>query len=541
MVWPPAALDRSIRVGEWLQYFVPQHGGSLLFGENGSTRGSRASDANGAVRLLGVFSGVDGKVLILSSLAAGLLALAACGGEQAGPPAGTQVPGESNVTVAMSPTPEPPAGPSPTPVGMDTPVPDPTATPATKSTAKPTPTVETTAVLTATPVPAPAIGGLDKTVTSRDMEYDYTIELPDSWQRERKGTYSSTSPWGRLGISSQFLPREYTVDQFTDLILYDLRNDWWPNASLFEVTSVEESMRGEQPTRRIRYRVQEAPEYCAVDVDELVVVSHILSWNPHGFRVRAWMCEHDVARHGEARERILDSFQVTTRRAAYYTQFMSANGVTVKADGTVEPAAVEAGAEVAAAMLSGRDDIVRCMARERAELAIIPKDRTLTSLPEYAYLKGTSDFTGRGRDTFDIRGVGAVPGQPVSSAAEEQVLGRIGPRHPYYPYRGLVAVHELAHGIQNLCFTAEDHGEWDGFYAEAVRADLYPDTHMMHDVNEFFAVFSTGYFEVTDELGQGSDREILKSQFPKVFLALDEIYRGATLPEEYRARLERPQ
>ena len=373
------------------------------------------------------------------------------------------------------------------------------------------------------------------------MEYDYAIELPDSWRREGTGIYSNSSPWGRLGISSQYLPREYTVDQFTRLILYDLRKDWWPIASLFEITTVEESVSGEQPTRRIRYRVQEALEYCVVDVDEMLVVSQVLPGNPHGFRVRAWMCEHDVARHGETRKRILDSFQVTTRSAAYYRQFVSANGVTVKADGTVEPAAVEAGAELAAAMLSRRDDIARCMARNRAELAIIPMDRTLTSLPEYAYLKGTRDFTGRARDTFEIRGVGGVPGRPVSSAAEEPVLGRIGPRHPYYPYRGLVAVHELAHGIQNLCFTSEDHGEWNGFYAEAVRADLYPDTHMMHDVNEFFAVFSTGYFEVTDELGQGSDSETLKSQFTEVFLALDEIYGGATLAEEYRTRLERPQ
>ena len=527
-----------------------------------STRGSRALDAIGAVRFFGVFSGVDVKVLILSSLGAGLLVLAACGGEQAGPPAGIQVPDQPNVTVAMSPTPGPPVGPSPTPVGMDTPDPDPIAISAPTSTADPTllptptavptptdgrsytptptPNVGITATPTPTPAPVPATGGLDKTVTSRDLEYDYTIEVPDSWQRERKGTYSSTSPWGRLEISSQYLPREYTVEEFTRLILYDLRKDWWPNASLFEIISVDESMRVHQPARRIRYRVQEAPEYCVVDVDELVAVSRILSGNPHGFRVKAWMCEHDVGRHGETREQILESFQVTTRPAAYYRQFMSANGVTVKADGTVEPAAVEAGAEVAAAMLSGRDDIVRCMARERAELAIIPKDRTLTSLPEYAYLKGTKDFTGRGRDTFEIRGVGAVPGQPVSSAAEEQVLGRFGPRHPYYPYRGLVAVHEFAHGIQNLCFTAEDHEEWNGFYGEAVRADLYPGTHMMYDANEFFAVFSTAYFEVTDELGQGSDRETLESQFPEVFLALDEIYGGATLPEEYRARLERP-
>ena len=358
-----------------------------VFPRERSTRGSRALDANGAVRFFGIFSGVDVKVLILSSLGAGLLVLAACGEEQAGPPTGIQVPDDPDVTVAMSPTPGPPVGPSPTPVGMDTPDPDPIAISAPTSTAEPTllptptavptptdgrsytPTPTSNVGITATPTPTPALvpstGGLDKTITSRDLEYDYTIEVPDSWQRERKGTYSSTSPWGRLGISSQLLPREYTVEEFTRLILYELRKDWWPNASLFEVTSVDESMRVHQPARRIRYRVQEAPEYCVVDVDELVAVSRILSGNPHGFRVKAWMCEQDVGRHGETREQILESFQVATKPAEYYRQFMSAKGVTVKADGTVEPAAVEAGAEVAAAMLSGKDDIVRCMARER--------------------------------------------------------------------------------------------------------------------------------------------------------------------------------
>ena len=51
------------------------------------------------------------------------------------------------------------------------------------------------------------------------------------------------------------------------------------------------------------------------------------------------------------------------------------------------------------------------------------------------HLKGTVDFTGRSRDTYDLRGVGAVPGLPVSSTAEEQVLGSLGPEHPYQPYR----------------------------------------------------------------------------------------------------------
>ena len=43
------------------------------------------------------------------------------------------------------------------------------------------------------------------------------------------------------------------------MVLYGLRQDWWPNASLFEVISVEEVVVGGQPARRIGYRVQEAP------------------------------------------------------------------------------------------------------------------------------------------------------------------------------------------------------------------------------------------------------------------------------------------
>ena len=104
-----------------------------------------------------------------------------------------------------------------------------------------------------------------------------------------------------------------------------------------------------------------------------------------------------------------------------------------------------------------------------------------------------------------------------------------------------MAVHEIAHGIQNLCFRVEDHEEWERFYAEAVQAGVYPGTHMMANAMEFFAVFTTVYFEVTDELDPMNDRETLKNRFPEVFVALDEIYGGAILPEEYRKRLERRQ
>lgn len=371
------------------------------------------------------------------------------------------------------------------------------------------------------------------------MEYGHTVELADGWYRVEEGHYRSDSPAGILTVSSQYLPREYDLDQFTRLVRYGLREDWWPGASLFEVMSVEDTKAGDQPATRIRYRVQMSPGYCVIDVAELVLVSQLLPGNPQGFRAFAWMCEHEVGQYGKERDAMLDSLRTFTKEAEYYTQFLSVNGIAVKAAGSVDPAAVEAGADIVAAMLSGRQDIARCMVRMRADLAITPKDELVTSLPEFERVVGTSDFTGRRLDSFEIRGLGAVPGHPVTAAAEEQLLGTLGPQHPYQPYRGLVAVHEFAHSIQNLCFTKDDHEEWDRFYEEAVRAGVYEGSHMMANVMEFFAVLSTGYFEVTDELGTGSDLAALKNRFPKVFEALEEIYGGAAVPEEYRTRLER--
>ena len=59
---------------------------------------------------------------------------------------------------------------------------------------------------------------------------------------------------------------------------------------------------------------------------------------------------------------------------------------------------------------------------------------------------------------------------------------------------------------------------------------------MMHNVDEFFAGFSTAYFEVTDEIGRGAGRSTVASDFPDVFESLEETYGGAVLVAEYRER-----
>ena len=344
-----------------------------------------------------------------------------------------------------------------------------------------------------------------------------------------------------MHITSHSLRKGSTLRHFAENVRDGLERDWWATRSLFKITSFQESQIGGLDAYLITYRVQESPEYCVVDVAEIVMVSVLLPGDPQGFRARAWMCAHDVPQYGPERTRILESFRIITRPATYYTQFLSVKSVVIKATGKVDPDAMFVGGDIVDVMLSGREDISDCMADVGGGLAIIPKDEYVTTLPEYAYLKGRSDFTGRTYESFQLRGLGGVKGQPVSSTSEESLLSLDIDEHPYgrFPFDSLITVHEYAHGIQNLCFTQDDHERWNGFYDAAKRAGIFPGTHMMHDVMEFFAVFSTAYFEVTDEIGRGAGRSTVKADYPKIFESLEEIYGGAVLPPELRLRRSR--
>ncbi len=344
-----------------------------------------------------------------------------------------------------------------------------------------------------------------------------------------------------MHVTSLSLRKGSTLRHFAEQVREGLEQEWWPTRSLFSITSFQETQIDGQDAYLITYRVRESPAYCIVDVAEIVMVSDLLPGNPQGFRTRAWMCDYDVPRYRAERIQILESFRVTPRPATYYTQFLSVKGVTIKATSKVDPKALTVAAEIIGPMLSGREDLSNCMADVGGDLAIIPKDKYVTTLPEYAHLKGRSDFTGRTYESFQLRGLGGGKGQPISSTSEESLLRLDADEHPYgrYAFDSLITVHEYAHGIQNLCFTQDDHERWNGFYDAAKRAGIFPGTHMMHNVKEFFAVFSTAYFEVTDEIGRGAGRSTVKADYPQIFESLEEIYRGAVLPAELRSRRSR--
>ena len=208
----------------------------------------------------------------------------------------------------------------------------------------------------------------------------------------------------------------------------------------------------------------------------------------------------------------------------YYTQFLTVKGVTIKGNGAIDPMAFRSAADMIGPMLSGRQDITECIDEVDMELAIIPKDEKITTLPEFRFLEDLRTFDGRSYES--VRGVGAVRGLAVTVTSEESLLGL---KENPYRYIALITVHEFAHSIQNLCFTAEDHRKWDAFYDSALQDNLHPGAYLMSNSREFFAVFSTAYFEVTAELGPNTSRDLIEDDHPAIFDFLNEVYGGAEL------------
>ena len=294
---------------------------------------------------------------------------------------------------------------------------------------------------------------------------------------------------------------------------------------MFQITGFEKDRADGQEFYSLTYRVQEAPRYCALDVEERIVMANSLPGGNRGFRVRGYSCQEDASHFRRSRTEILNSFSITTRPATYYEQFLDFQGITVKATDKVAPEALYAAADILDVMLDGREDVSKCLADAGAGLTIIPKDEYVTTVPEFAFLKGKIDNTdpnlSRPYDAFIIRGQGGHKLQPVAATSEENLLKLQEDPLGFVD----VTIHEYAHSIQNICFTREDDERWDGLYSEARQANAFPGAYAMVNADEFFAVFTTVYFGATTELGnKAAVRKTLEDDFPGVWGFLEEIY-----------------
>ena len=353
---------------------------------------------------------------------------------------------------------------------------------------------------------------------TRDQEYGYTIDVPNNWNETEEGRWRSV-PGGKMVVRDIHLPAGTTLDQYARSVRDNLRRDWWPSASLFAIISFQKRRAGDHEFYFVEYRVQEAPRYCALDVMEVIGVGHSLPDLTRGFRVRHSLCEGEARQWrnqglDRTRRETLESFRIVTRPSAYYRQFINVEGITVKANEVVEAVSMYNVADaIKAMMLSLRGDIRECLTSTGAGLAIAPRGEYITVLPEFYPQKGKLDGSS---------GLGAVKRQPISGVVEAPVLrGSLG-----------IVIHEFAHAAQNLCFTEDEHDEWERFYEQAQQANLFPDAYGMTDSDEFFAEFSESYFQQSYEIqwhwadDSQLTRQKLSADFPEIFGFLARIYPG---------------
>lgn len=191
----------------------------------------------------------------------------------------------------------------------------------------------------------------------------------------------------------------------------------------------------------------------------------------------------------------------------------------MKASSKVAPEALKKAAATLEMMLKGRADIAERLAKSGTDLAVIPKDEYITTLPEYKYLSGKIDPNGNPYDSFTVRGGGAIPTQLTTATSEENLLNL-----PSDPYRGLedIAVHELGHAVMNLGFTLNDKERLRKLYDDAKERKVFPPkTFGLVNPDEFFAELSQSYFNVNNEMGNAL---AIKEKIPEAFKFLEEIY-----------------
>ncbi len=352
-------------------------------------------------------------------------------------------------------------------------------------------------------------------IETRDMEYGYTIEIPDGWVEEGEGRYYGQES-GTLRVLYRSLDNETTLDQYAKSVRDNLRQEWLPSASLFEIRSFEKERTENQAFYSLRYKVRESPMYCIVDVRERIYTADSLPGNPYGFRVSTRFCDWEVAGSRRLTTRLMNSFDIIEKPAGYYTQFIDVEGIAIKAPDEVRSISMHNAADVIETMMTSlREDIGECLIRSGAGIAIAPFGEYITTLPEFRPARGVLDFAG---------GLGAVKGQPVSGVVESSLLRGASAS------LSLVTIHEFAHAAQNLCFTEYDHEEWNGFYDRAEQSDLFLGSYGMTNSNEFFAEFSESYFEQPHAIQrrwagyEESNRQKLSADFPEIFSFLERIY-----------------
>ena len=163
------------------------------------------------------------------------------------------------------------------------------------------------------------------------------------------------------------------------------------------------------------------------------------------------------------------------------------------------------------------------------ELHIIPHDKKLTDLSEFASLKGTKTFDGRSYD--ELRGVGATKiKDTIRYAIAEEQLVKIKDMPSQYEL-GFVGAHESGHVVEQFGLNKEQNKALKDAYDERKKAGgpwLSPDWYTSSGTGEYFAQSTSAYFgrpySSSEEDKKSYTREWLKKNDPSMCKLLATVY-----------------
>lgn len=178
-----------------------------------------------------------------------------------------------------------------------------------------------------------------------------------------------------------------------------------------------------------------------------------------------------------------------------------------------------------------RPDIADRLERARLKLVIVPHDKKLTDLPEFASLRGQRTFDGR--DWQDVRGVGGMRhrGELLVALPEENLA-----RMPGDSYGGHdVSAHEIAHVVLDHGVTdAERRTVRDAFNARQRAGGPWTDDYARSNAGEYFAQGVNAYFGENTTSGQARDVGWLQQNDPRLHQVLEGIFGPAPQPVSER-------
>ena len=214
----------------------------------------------------------------------------------------------------------------------------------------------------------------------------------------------------------------------------------------------------------------------------------------------------------------------------FYKKKSSVKGVLILSSDKVSDDAHAAAGRVIQMMLKDNSEITKRLIEAKASINIFADDEKVSDFPEMSSLKGSKTFDGRNRD--DICGTGGVPGRPLTTICEKNLLKK--KNDPYFEKED-ICTHEFAHTIMNVGFSSEQKAEIQSLYLKALTNNMYrrKDGHPsyeMADSQEFFAVLSGIWFKSFDKESpihtpDLSDRESIKKTYPEMYEFLQKIYK----------------